>query len=124
MIFKTKEFARLSKRLGFSDHEIHALCNEIRRGLLGASLGGGLFKKRFASPGTGKRGGYRVLLCTRFEGRIFLLYVFTKRVRSNISAREQAALKKLCQVFVNLEDPDLKKLLDLGELIWVGNTDE
>jgi hypothetical protein len=124
MIFKTKEFARLAKRTGFSDHDIRAICNEINRGLLGASLGGGLFKKRFARPGAGKRGGYRVLLCTRFEGRIFLLYVFTKSVRANISAQEQVALKKLSQVFVNLAESDLKKLLDLGELITVGDTDE
>ena len=124
MIFETKEFARLSKRLGFSDHDIRALCNEIDHGLLGTSLGGGLLKKRFARPETGKRGGYRILFCMRFEGRIFLLYVFSKSVRSNISAREQAALKKLSQVFLNLQDPDLKTLLDLGELIWVGNTDE
>ena len=91
MMFKTKEFARLAKRTGFSDHDIREICNEINRGLLGASLGGGLFKKRFARPGAGKRGGYRVLLCTALRV-VYFYYTSSPKVCERISRRKSKSL--------------------------------
>ena len=58
----------------------------------GVALGGGLRKVRIPQEGGGKRGGFRTLYI--FGGRdipIFLLTVFAKSEKSNLTQVEQAA---------------------------------
>ena len=60
---------------------------------------GGARKVRFARPGEGKRGGYRII--TFFSGAdipVFLLSVFAKNEESDLSMDEKNELKKLLQV--------------------------
>lgn len=55
---------------------------------------GGARKLRFRRPETGKRGGYRVIFY--FAGQdvpLFLLNVFTKGDRANLSKAEQNAMR-------------------------------
>jgi hypothetical protein len=57
---------------------------------------GGARKVRFARPGRGKSGGYRVI--TYYAGKdlpLFLLNVFSKGERANLSRAEQNALRAL-----------------------------
>lgn len=62
----------------------------------GVSLGGGLRKLRFARPGAGKSGGYRSIHFYRpAVGPVFLLALFAKNEKANLSAPELAALLKL-----------------------------
>jgi hypothetical protein len=61
------------------------------------SLGGGLRKIRIARPGEGKSSGYRVIHFYRHSGLpLFLLTVFAKNERPNISKAERADLIRLC----------------------------
>jgi hypothetical protein len=53
-------------------------------GLYDAELGGGLFKKRIARPGQGKRGGYRTLIASNKGDKWFFVFGFPKNERSNI----------------------------------------
>ncbi len=64
----------------------------------GASLGGGLWKIRFARKGGGKSGGYRVLhfYCTD-DLPLFLLTVFAKNEKANVSAAEKKELISICE---------------------------
>ncbi|KUR74142.1 type II toxin-antitoxin system RelE/ParE family toxin [Novosphingobium sp. Fuku2-ISO-50] len=58
----------------------------------GVSLGGGLRKVRIAREGSGKSGGYRTIYV--FGGNsmpLFLLTVFAKNEKGNLSPPEQAA---------------------------------
>ena len=58
----------------------------------GVSLGGGLRKVRIQRSGTGKSGGYRTLYV--FGGRtmpLFLVTVFAKNEKDNLTKAEQAA---------------------------------
>ncbi|WP_249207946.1 type II toxin-antitoxin system RelE/ParE family toxin [Gluconobacter cerinus] len=62
----------------------------------GISLDGGLRKVRFSREGGGKRGGYRTLYV--FGGRqmpLFLLTVFAKNEKDNLTRSEQAAVVNL-----------------------------
>lgn len=62
----------------------------------GVSLGGGLRKARIARPGSGKSGGYRVVFYFADEDfPLFLLTVFAKNEKANLSRRETADLVKL-----------------------------
>ena len=67
----------------------------------GASLGGGLRKLRFARPGAGKSGGYRsVYVWGGVKMPIFLVTVFAKNEKDNLSGAEQAALVALSKELI------------------------
>ena len=59
----------------------------------GVSLGGGIRKMRIARQGRGKSGGARVVFLFSGEDMpVFLLTVFAKNEKANLSAGERAAL--------------------------------
>ena len=57
---------------------------------------GGLRKLRWRLPGRGKRGGARIIYYwLSAAGQIFLLYLYPKNVRSDVSPAELRILRKL-----------------------------
>jgi hypothetical protein len=67
----------------------------------GVSLGGGLRKVRFAREGGGKSGGYRTFFV--FGGNktpLFLLTVFAKNEKDNLSKGEQVELIALSKALL------------------------
>jgi hypothetical protein len=73
-VFKTRTFARWSRKAGLPDRTLCAAVAEMSAGLVDADLGGNVYKKRIPMPGRGKRGGARVLIATRLGERWFFLY--------------------------------------------------
>lgn len=70
----------------------------------GVPLGGGVRKVRIARPGSSKRGGARVVFLSAGEDiPLFLLTVFAKNEKANLTARERAAMitaaKELAAVY-------------------------
>lgn len=60
---------------------------------VGVPLGGGLRKARIARPGSGKSGGVRVVFLSAGEDiPVFLLTVFAKNEKANLTARERTVL--------------------------------
>lgn len=67
----------------------------------GISLGGGLRKVRIAREGGGKSGGYRTIyVFGGLEMPIFLLTVFAKNEKDNLSKSEQAELVAMSKALV------------------------
>jgi hypothetical protein len=67
----------------------------------GVSLGGGLRKVRIPREGGGKSGGFRTIYV--FGGRhmpIFLITVFAKNEKANLSAKEQAIAVELSKEII------------------------
>jgi hypothetical protein len=63
---------------------------------------GGCRKVRFAGRGKGKSGGHRVVtFYTGIELPVFLLAVFSKGQRSDLSQRERNALRDLTKAMPN-----------------------
>lgn len=61
---------------------------------------GGARKFRFAKPGKGKSGGYRVVTYyTADDIPVFLMDVYAKGEKINLSAKERAELKKELETF-------------------------
>lgn len=57
---------------------------------------GGLRKIRFARPGSGKSGGYRICyVYFQHYGIVYLLLIFAKNEQPNLSAAEKSACKNL-----------------------------
>jgi len=88
----------------------------MNAGLIDAKLGAGLFKKRVAFPGKGKRGGWRTLLGFQAGEKAFFLYVFAKNNLENIDDSELKALKFLAKYYLALKPDDIEKALRCGEL--------
>ncbi|WP_343228048.1 type II toxin-antitoxin system RelE/ParE family toxin [Stakelama flava] len=87
------EFLRRAKSI-MSDEDRSALVDYIAANPeAGVSLGGGLRKVRIARQGGGKSGGYRTIYV--FGGvhvPIFLITVFAKNEKDNLTKAEQAEL--------------------------------
>jgi hypothetical protein len=100
-VVETEPFLRRTKAI---------MTDEEREGIVvflatnpeaGISLGGGLRKVRIAREGGGKSGGYRTLYV--FGGShmpIFLLTVFAKNEKDNLTKAEQAAAVELSKKLI------------------------
>ena len=89
---------------------------EMKRGLVDADLGGGVYKKRIPLPGRGKSGGARTIIATNRGDRGFFVFGFTKNDRENISEKELDSLQQDAKDLLNLPESGLKKLIDGGVL--------
>jgi len=115
-IYLSKIFTRLARRDGMTDTHICQAIDEMNEGLIDADLGAGLFKKRIAIPGQGKRGGWRSLLGFQVGNRAFFLYLFPKSRRESIDAAELKALKRLSKYYLTLKPAEIEAALQCGEL--------
>jgi hypothetical protein len=118
-IFKGKVFYHWAKDVGLTDNKLKEAINEIKDGLYEANLGGNIFKKRVSLFGRGKSGGVRTIIAFKADKHIFFIYGFAKNERSNISEKEELALKKLAKLYFSFNDVQLVKAVHSGELFEV-----
>jgi hypothetical protein len=115
-IYLSKIFSRLARREGLTDVHICQAVAEMNKGLIDANLGAGLFKKRIAVTGQGKRGSWRILLGFQAGRKAFFLYLFSKNRRDNIEHDEMKALKRLAKCYLSLKPGEINAALHYGEL--------
>ena len=102
-IVELPEFQRRAKSI-MSDSEREAMIGWVAANPEGGtSLGGGLRKVRIPREGGGKSGRFRTIYV--FGGRhmpIFLVTVFAKNERANLTQKEQAAAAGLSKEIVSM----------------------
>jgi hypothetical protein len=100
-VVELPEFLRRARAI-MADDERSALVDFIAANpQAGVSLGGGLRKVRFARPGAGKSGGYRTVYVWGGAAiPIFLVTVFAKSEKDNLSKAEQAELVALSKALI------------------------
>lgn len=100
-VVELPEFQRRAKAI-MSDREREAVIDFIAGNPeAGISLGGGLRKVRIPREGGGKRGGFRtVYVFGGIHMPAFLLAVFAKNEKANLSKSEQAAAVKMSKALV------------------------
>ncbi len=118
-IFKSKRFARFSRRERISDARLCIAIQNAERGLIDADYGGGVIKQRIARPNEGKSGGYRSIILFRRGGRSFFVYGFAKNDRTNIDDSDERDFKELAGNLLTASDEDIKKLLEHGDFMEV-----
>ena len=118
-ILKRKDFARWQAGEKLPDAVLCKAVHEMETGLVDADLGGFLYKKRVARPGSGKSGGYRTLLAARIGSRYVFLHGFPKSATANITREEKRALQFAGKVFLELPVGNLSKALQSGVLLEV-----
>ena len=100
-VVELPEFQRRAKAT-MSDNERMSLIGYIAANPeAGVSLGGGLRKVRIPREGGGKSGGYRTIYV--FGGRhmpIYLITVFAKNEKDNLTKAEQAAAVELSKALI------------------------
>ncbi|WP_438271858.1 type II toxin-antitoxin system RelE/ParE family toxin [Serratia quinivorans] len=75
-------------------------------------MGSCVYKKRIARAGSGKRGGYRVLIAFRDEDRFFFMRGFAKNEMDNIASDELVALKRLAALYLDYSPFRLYQLVN------------
>lgn len=118
-VFKTKVFNRWARRERLADPELCKAVAEMQEGLIDAQLGGGVYKKRVARAGEGKRGGYRVILATNLRERWFFMFGFAKNERDNIDGEELKMLKLLAAALLSMQDPGIEEAKKRSELVEI-----
>jgi hypothetical protein len=98
-VIETAEFLRRAKECGVTEDERAEMVNFIAtHPQAGNEIKGtgGARKVRFARPGGGKSGGYRII--TFYSGvdiPVFLLSLFAKNEKTDLTPKERNALKKV-----------------------------
>jgi hypothetical protein len=78
LIYKTSWFDHWAKKQSLTNQAHCQAVQEMQTGLYEAYLGEGLFKKRIAKQGQGKRGSFRTLIATNKSDQWFLYLVLKK----------------------------------------------
>lgn len=115
-VFKRRDFARWQAREGIFDAVLCEAVWEMESGLIDASLGGLLYKKRVPRPGGGKRAGYRTLLSARIGSCYVFLHGFSKSAKEDITPDEQNAFQLTGRAFLELTPEGLINEMRTGVL--------
>ncbi len=100
-VVELPEFLRRAKAIMAKDERTALVDFIAANPEAGIALGGGLRKLRFARPGSGKSGGYRtVYVFGGMQVPIFLVTVFAKNAKDNLSRGEQAELVTLSKALI------------------------
>lgn len=115
-IFATKTFDRWFRKVGLTDEALRNAVAEMAEGLVDADLGAGVFKKRIAIAGRGKRSGARTLVASNLGDRWFFLFGFEKNERANVSDQELKVLQIMGQTFLAYNRTEISTALREGQL--------
>jgi len=72
------------RKVGLTDAMLRVAVEEMSRGLIDASLGGHIVKKRVARTGFGKRGGYRTIVAKKVDQHWFFLFGFVALRKASV----------------------------------------
>ena len=118
-IIETPAYLRAADQAGMTDGEREsAIVTIAKNPLIGDEIRetGGCRKVRVAGRGKGKSGGYRVI--TYYGGRdvpVFLLTVFSKGQRADLTQNERNGLAKMTKQLVKTLGPRFKVLKEPNE---------
>lgn len=107
------EFEKRCQEIGLTESNIREIENIL---LENPNVGGiiqgtgGIRKFRYALPNKGKSGGTRVIsLDFAYYGRTFLITIFEKGVKENLTKAERNSLKELSRLLANIEKENYLK---------------
>lgn len=118
-VFKTRSFYRWAKEQKLKDEVLRKAVQEIEEGLYEANLGGSVYKKRISIGNRGKSSGSRTLVAFKLNNKAFFIYGFAKNKRSNITLKEELALKMLAKLYFTYDEKQIDRAIKTGELIEV-----
>ena len=121
---KTKWFNKWAKKQKVSDAKLLSSIDDMKNNLSTVNLGGGLFKVRIASQGSGKSSAFRTIIVYREDDRAVMVYGFMKKEQENLSADELKSFKTLSKDILRLSDKELEVAIEKDAFITIGENDE
>lgn len=118
-VYKTKGFARFSRRQRIDDDALCAAISRAEQGLVDADLGSGVIKQRVPRPGQGRSGGYRTIVLYRMEARAVFVDGFAKSSQDNIDDDDLERFRKLATEFLSYDAKQVGRLVKTGAWIEV-----
>ena len=118
-IFKYRTFEKWAKKQGMSNTDLKKAVTEIQKGLVDANLGGDVYKKRVGIHGKGKRSSHRTIILMKIQDKAIFAHGFAKGEKGNITKNELESFKVMAKAFLNLDDKQIKILIDKQNLIEV-----
>lgn len=117
-VYVVSTFVKAAANEGVDDAALKKAADEIFSGLVDAKLKGSLVKKRIASANrnTGKSDGNRAIVSIKKGNKLFYLYLFSKKEKDNISAKELKALKEYGDLMFSYNENDLASMIEEGLL--------
>ncbi|ELY4303443.1 type II toxin-antitoxin system RelE/ParE family toxin [Cronobacter turicensis] len=117
-VYVVSSFVKVAAKEGVDDAALKKAAFEIFAGLIDADLKGSLFKKRIASANrnTGKSDGNRAIVSMKRGKKLFYIYLFSKKEKDNISAKELKALKAYGELMFTYDDEYLEAMIAKGLL--------
>jgi len=122
-ILKNKPFSQWAKKLRITDKTLATAINEMVDGLYEANLGGHIYKKRIPLGHRGKSAGARTIIAFKMHDKAVFIYGFSKSEKSNITKKEEEALKELAKAYFNYDERQINKAIKENVLLEV-QTDE
>lgn len=115
----TSWFERFARRHGLSANALRDAVTRADKGLVDADLGGGVIKQRIARPGSGRSGGFRVLVLYRRGDRAIFAFGYEKNRRANIGGKDLDLLRSLASIQLALSEFEIGRLVEARQLLEV-----
>jgi hypothetical protein len=114
-IFISADTDRFAQKQRWTDSDLIRAVTDVEQGLHDGALGPGVYKRRIARAGSGKSGGFRLVIVLRIENRAFLVEAFAKNVKFTHTPRELEALRELASTLLNLSEEQIAKATASGQ---------
>ncbi len=105
-VFLTRAFYRDAERFGVTDEDCREVIRKAERGLIDATLGGGLIKQRIATGNRGAAKGARAVVFYRRAEVAVFLHIFPKSRKANLTKSELAMYLKAAQELEKLSEKE------------------
>ena len=115
----TKKFAKWASKQNIAENELAIAISEVRNGVVEASLGGHLYKKRVRFMGQGKSGSGRTIICYKKDDRAIFIHGFSKNEKDNLSQKELYALKAFAKILLKLPSNHIEAAIRNGDFVEV-----
>ena len=122
-VYKTKGFAKFTRKKKINDSLLCEAVERAERGLIDADLGDGLIKQRIPRPNEGRSGGYRAFIAYQVGDLMVFIYGFAKNEQDNINDLELEELHKIVGSALKLDNEKIENLVEIGEWIEVNCDD-
>jgi hypothetical protein len=121
---KTKWFNKWAKKQKLTDEKLLVSIKDMEKNLSTSNLGGGLFKVRVASEGSGKSSSFRTIVVYRKDDRVVMVYGFMKKEQENLSSNELKSFKTLAKDILNLSIEELQQAVEKSVFVKIGENNE
>lgn len=120
--YKTKEFARTSRKEKVTDAELLKAAKRAFEGKTDANLGAHLVKQHVSQGAGGRSDGHRAILVHVEGERVTFVHLFAKSDKANLNTSETRTYKKMAKLIAELSEKQIKLLIEAEE--WIEIKDE